>query len=117
MLNAFTIGFLISISLTILRFQLFNDLDQLLRFHGILLSVLILRAVLDYMIGRRLYFPDTYAPAPATIKLGMIEFGWKNFKNIVEDIGKSDFSDISELSKRSPRYTYDGSAVYDDEKN
>jgi hypothetical protein len=60
MLYVFTIAFLISISLTLFRLQLFTNMSQLVLFHGILLGVLILRAVLDYIIGRRIYFPESY---------------------------------------------------------
>jgi hypothetical protein len=62
-LYVITIGFLITISLTVFRLGLISDTYQLFLFHAILLSILVSRAVLDYVIGRRIYFPDSY-PKP-----------------------------------------------------
>ena len=65
MLYAFTLGFFVSISLTIFRLQLIVDPVQLYHLHLVLLAVLISRAALDYIIGRRIYFPNSYTVAKA----------------------------------------------------
>jgi hypothetical protein len=58
-LDVITLGFLISLSLTIFRLYLINTMYELLYFNIVLSAVLIVRTVLNYYIGLNVYFPDT----------------------------------------------------------
>jgi 4-hydroxybenzoate polyprenyltransferase len=63
MLYAFTVGFLLTTSLTISEWISDPDYqktkENLFQFNIILMVVLLIRAGLDYLIGEGIYFPET----------------------------------------------------------
>jgi hypothetical protein len=56
-LDVLTLGFLIAVYLTIFRLDLIATTAELSYFNILLSAILILRAVLNYYIGRNVYFP------------------------------------------------------------
>lgn len=56
-LDVLTLGYLITLSLSIFLLKLIDDKHDLLYFNLALLIILVLRAILNYYIGRNLYFP------------------------------------------------------------